>query len=78
MLAHYRLRDWTPTAIWTFPTKTDVAEFSKARAKPMIAGSILLKDLRPGTREGYFPIPPSECKPSMNAAGPSTPRRSGR
>jgi len=33
------------TAIYTFPTDTDVNEFSKARAKPMLMGSPLLAGL---------------------------------
>ena len=42
MLVHYRPKGWIPTAIYTFPTKTDVDEFSKARAKPMIEASPFL------------------------------------
>lgn len=42
MLMYYRPEGWIPTAIYTFPTDTDVNEFSKARAKPMIQASPLL------------------------------------
>jgi len=44
MLMHYRPNGWIPTAIYTFPTKTDVDEFSKARAKPMIEASPVLSE----------------------------------
>jgi len=44
LLMYYRPKGWIPTAIYTFPTKTDVDEFSKARAKPMIESSPLLSE----------------------------------
>lgn len=41
-LMHSRTPQFTPTAIYTFPTARDVTEFSKARAKKMIQASPLL------------------------------------
>lgn len=38
------LPGFIPTAIYTFPTKTDVDEFSAARARPMIEGSPFLRE----------------------------------
>lgn len=41
---HPRDPQFTPTAIYTFPTASDVNEFSKARAKKMIQASPLLSE----------------------------------
>ena len=41
-LLHPRGSGFIPTAIYTFPSKEDVEEFSKARAKPMFQASPLL------------------------------------
>jgi hypothetical protein len=41
-LLHPRSSEFIPTAIYTFPTASDVSEFSKARAKLMIEASPLL------------------------------------
>lgn len=43
-LMHPRDPAFTPTAIYTFPTATDVSEFSRARAKKMIQASPLLSE----------------------------------